>query len=438
MNGKYFGHVRQSTTLFPQRVCISSEPAISEEPEDLVGNPVSSEKQKFLLEQLQEATVKSQESDNGLYENIGESGYRDALLSVINKGFSDPELVRCFVCKADIASEYLSKHLLLGQVKCMSCSAIIKRCQTFHVWSLKRNTGSACDHMLYYLNDPWETLRMYYATGLNRSSPSVAGLIESKMSTYLHGIKSLRYRYPWKQVFSHSVEQTSLFEIPKMSKGGLNEAVVASANDSNPSASGNDCYPRTPFGENVMREKLYLDVGHELQRNGVLTSGGNPVKYSGVQGSKENSCEAKVLVNNLKDNSLRKHNGSKGNGASFEKKYHCAKKSTAHLLKVKSRAKSRHVESERKVLVSQSKNSTELVAMPSNGFYFIAKHSLKECPNCYAVIRPQDFSVNIVTFLMTAICSDCGLTMYVVQDTPDDECPRICIVGDKDPIIKNP
>ncbi|XP_066986890.1 uncharacterized protein [Macrobrachium rosenbergii] len=361
MNGEYFGHVQPSTTLFPQRICRSSGPAVnyafSEEPLDLVGNPVSSEKQKLLHGQLQEATVKTEKNDNGPYESTGGSVSRDSLPSVNDNGFSDPELVRCFVCKEDIASEYTSKHLLLGQVKCMSCLTIIKRCKTFHEWTVERNTGSACDHMLYYLNDPWETLKLHYATGLTSSSPGAVGPIVSKMSTYLDGIKSLRNRYPWKEVFSRSVEHMGLSKVPKLSKVGLNEAVVSYANNSDPSVSGSDCSPRAPLSENVMREKLYLGADvHKLQRSDVLSSDSNPIKYSGVRGSKENSCEAKGLVNTLKDNNLMKYNGYKSNGASFEKKHHCAKKSTDSLLKIKRRAESHHIESKKKFLSSSQRN----------------------------------------------------------------------------------
>ncbi|XP_064099542.1 uncharacterized protein LOC135210706 [Macrobrachium nipponense] len=60
--------------------------------------------------------------------------------------------------------------------------------------------------------------------------------------------------------------------------------------------------------------------------------------------------------------------------------------------------------------------SVNLVPQPSDGFYYITKKPIEECPNCYCILCPSASTVNCRTFLITFICPDCNLVIYIAND----------------------
>ncbi|XP_068231184.1 uncharacterized protein [Palaemon carinicauda] len=435
MIGGCFAQIHQSTTLFPQRV---SKPRttvnfnLDNEHFNLNSNCVTSEKhsrkhnekKQFPLE-VQEAIVKTETTDV-ICENTNSKGVYDSLTTPNDKGFTETEVVTCFVCRKEILKDLMSQHLLIGQVRCTSCSFIFKSCKSFQKLTAEMNFGiDICDHVLEYLSDPWETLKLCYSRN-PISSSSVTERIESKVNEYLNQIESLKNRYPWKEIFSNSLKPAS-----KPSKlSSVNTSIVSRSSENHVLES--DRKYRSFSGESTFQDKSYVMVGFDKLPE--INSNINPITYSGDHTPKVKEYEEKE--NNLV---IAKSSGSKNSGAPLEKQYHCTKQTANNMLKVKKRgANFHHGESKRRVNDSENKKFKKLVEMPSDGFYYIVKHSVKECPNCYTVFKPQDFSVNIVTFLMTAICSDCGLTVYIVQDQTDGEHPTVCIVTDKESVINVP
>ncbi|XP_066986889.1 uncharacterized protein [Macrobrachium rosenbergii] len=430
MRGEYFGHIRRSTTLFPQRMCNSppskrdlsfeSENFHLESNSDPLKNESDKENETRLLKKCQQTrvTVKTEISEGiGSYVSVP----------------TETELILCFVCDREIAYEYLSEHLLVGHVKCMRCSVVFTSCKCFQEWTVERDIGmSVCNHLLQYLGDPWEILNVCHAKEISSdSSPCFTGEVENKVHAYLELIKSLRNRYPWKELFSSEQKsRPKSLEVPKENVESVDLDSSCNVQDET-TAVNSDENSRDFSGGHVSEEHATVETdvyefSETVSETGAVNCSSKSLTLS--------TPEKKMTQDNVKSNDLQK--STKGeltrNCLYSEKGYQGLKMSSDHLLKVKKRrAGLDHNKPKRKVLVSQTRKSTKFIDTPSDGFYYIAKDSVKECPNCYTLIRPEDFAVNIVTFLMTAICSDCGLTIYIVENQSDDSgCPRVRIVTD--------
>ncbi|XP_068230714.1 uncharacterized protein [Palaemon carinicauda] len=430
MKSEYFGQIQKSTTLFPQRLCNppESKKGITLANDDLplksnpgpLENDSNKENKKGVCKESPEIVVKS-EIDDGICENTdGRNSYAAVP--------TDTELIMCFVCNKEIVYEYLSEHLLIGHVKCIRCSIMFTSCKYFQEWSVERDIGmSVCNHMLQYLENPWETLNDYHSKVISNTSQSVKGEVENKVQEYLNSIKSLQNRYPWREIFYLSDKYNSkIIEVPRE-----NVALDCSFDKFISEATAGNSNPRECCGAQVYKGNKALQSN--LCQSDVPNSDSIPITVRDPVPEKN----GQKAINNDNSKAVTNDELTK-NCLSVKKKCNSLKKSSDQFLKGKKRKVDlSDGESKRKVLVSQTKKSSKYIETPSDGFYYIAKDSVKECPNCYTAIKPEDFSVNIVTFLMTAICSDCGLTIYVVDDpSPDDECPRICIVTDQKPVIK--
>ena len=52
-------------------------------------------------------------------------------------------------------------------------------------------------------------------------------------------------------------------------------------------------------------------------------------------------------------------------------------------------------------------------------FYYISRGPIEHCPNCSSLLCPTRTSFNITTLLITSICPECDLTIYINPNLPD-------------------
>lgn len=53
---------------------------------------------------------------------------------------------------------------------------------------------------------------------------------------------------------------------------------------------------------------------------------------------------------------------------------------------------------------------------PSDGYYYMGHEAIEECPMCYAALCPSRFTVNARTFVLSTVCIDCNLPIYLMID----------------------
>ncbi|KAL7638203.1 UNVERIFIED_CONTAM: hypothetical protein RMT77_011828 [Armadillidium vulgare] len=61
---------------------------------------------------------------------------------------------------------------------------------------------------------------------------------------------------------------------------------------------------------------------------------------------------------------------------------------------------------------------------PKNGFYFISKKVVEECPNCYEPLNPQSMKFNTKNCLISTSCKECFLLVFFLLDPPDGSEPK--------------
>ncbi|XP_064099539.1 uncharacterized protein LOC135210704 [Macrobrachium nipponense] len=334
--------------------------------------------------------------------------------------------LKCFLCNKIIKTENLSEHLLFGGVYCLKCPVVFKKCQSFQVWTVQQKQGhNPCEHVLQYSEDPMESLELHLSNQyLENGTSCRASLIDKPhhLRAYVNGMNSMRNEFPWKEAVScfkqggrktkarkgavpteqsdnrHSIHTTSddvsvnSNELPKDHSQDINDVPVV---------------PDTVKADDEVHISVNSELGNftptsdeQDQCVPSVTPSPSPNKNS----PNKNSCTDAGLQNRKKKQDVRKRKRSEWISG-IKKRTHSSK---------------------------SNNSSVSYVETPMNGFYYVVRHAVSECPNCYAKISPPDFTVNIVTFLMTAVCADCSLTIYIVHDPPDDSSPRVCIVTDEE------
>lgn len=332
-----------------------------------------------------------------------------------------PKCVKCFLCDRLIKVEHLSEHILFGEVKCVKCEVVFKDCQDFQLWTVESKMGDiTCDHVLEYSGDPLETIKGHLSRQLENVSIKSELKIESHLKTYINRMESLSNKLPWQQVilqFMKSKENSKCLKLQskkeikkkkkeegrKVHSNHINNNNVIQTLDGKFSCSSSISsqeYKEQNALQNIKKMNVYDFLSEE---------------YASGDSTTHNKASKHDLTSKMKERSIDKvsHMDSKVSPTK------------------KRKSVTTSVVSKKKVNGYKQTKSKDYVETPSNGFYYVVRHSITECPNCYAVISPPDFTVNIVTFLMTAICTGCGLTIYIVHDPPDDSAARVCIVTDQ-------
>lgn len=321
--------------------------------------------------------------------------------------------LKCFICSKIIKIENLSEHLLFGGVHCIKCPAVFENCQDFRVWAVNHKPQkNPCDHVLQYCVDPMESLELHLSKQYLENGTSCRSSVIDKphhVRAYVSGMESLKNEFPWKEAvlcFKQGGKK------PKEKTGVVTKRHIDSNKHSTYNSSDNN--------HTVSSDMNDLPQDHLHVRDiPVVLDSVNPDDRVHISVNRQDQNIPSLTPTRL----LNKGSPNKNSYV------HLGLQNRKKKLEVRKRKKSEWKSGIRKRSQS-SKNDSDVsyVETPLNGFYYVARHAVTECPNCYAKISPPDFAVNIVTFLMTAVCAGCGLTIYIVHDPPDGSSPRVSIV----------
>ncbi|XP_064100935.1 uncharacterized protein LOC135211565 [Macrobrachium nipponense] len=321
--------------------------------------------------------------------------------------------LKCFICDKIIKTENLSEHILFGGVRCIKCPALFENCQDFQVGAKR----SPCEHVLQYCVDPLESLELHLSKQyLENGTSCRASLIDKPhhVRAYVSGMDSQKHEFPWKEA------------VLCFKQGGKKPKEKAST----VTKRHIDCNERSTYNSSDSNRTISSDMNDSLQGHSqnirnvpVLPDSVNPDDKVSILVNRQDQSTASLIPTKV----LNK-------GSPYKNSYkHLGPLNGKKILQVRKRRKSEWISGIRKRNhFSKDDSKVSYVETPLNGFYYVVRHSVTECPNCYAKISPQDFTVNIVTFLMTAVCADCGLTIYIVHDPPDGSSPKVCIVTDEE------
>lgn len=301
--------------------------------------------------------------------------------------------VTCFLCSKLVMIDNLSDHLLLSEVECTKCGEVFKTCQSFQVWTVEHAMGnSTCVHSLEYPNDPLKVLQRHlschYTGSLVVENTSD---LDERLSVYLGKLRTLEHKLPWKQaVMQH-----------KMGTKGLTEGSVQPPKDFI-SPPGKELSSITGSPMIYHREALQSSQIDSLLIDSDIThlENGSEFDKSIVTRIEDGVKFDKVTTNCLSTQSTKSPSSQ-----------------TLKALDLQPTKKKRRC---RKCLGLKEGNALsggdqpfQYAGLPPDGFYYVSSHAIEECPNCYAVLCPSWFTVNVSTFLITGECSECNLKLYI-------------------------
>lgn len=282
-----------------------------------------------------------------------------------------PKYLKCFTCCRIIRENEFCQHLLFGSVYCRLCNVFFRDCESFQL----KNMGNGHERMLCnqhtfcYCVDPAHYLIKNLSVG-NTNGDSVDKVrVKALVQIYINKLKLLEQKNPWNQAIADCrsfLNEDEFKEVRDNEKANVNSANLTKS---------------SPLGN---RET------------------GNHHNFS-----KKKKCTEDILLQDYDISLLEK-------ATEFVKVPEPSQPSEGEKrpeLEKQVNAKSPDL--------SDDEEAIEFVPIPSDGFYYVSVKPIEECPNCYEMLCPSRFTVNVVNFLVTVVCGGCNLTIYITAGAPD-------------------
>ncbi|XP_042218898.1 uncharacterized protein LOC121864064 [Homarus americanus] len=375
-----------------------------------------------------------------------------------------PKTLMCYLCQKNIKEDRFVKHLFFGPVKCLKCNKEVQDCHSFKLLCTKTSMEeTTCDHKLQYCSNPFDyiSLRLSGEFGCNGFGSLYSSNVLKDLSVYIDKLGIVEMKDPWRT----AILQCKKLLPTAVSKSSENAKLSPHAHPNSLEHQTTDTTQMpnlTPLLENNQRggKKLLVAQNIEsrqesyLQANKQICNSSNinededigdlllsqtygleqleqAIEYVQVHGhgAAESHKEAELLLKPLK-----KKRGPRG---PYKKR-----KTPKEKLKPIVAGQNHQRKEKLKPLVigkdtePEEDLSTEYIETPANGYYYVVRHAIEECPMCYKILCPSRFTVNVETFLMTTICIGCDLTIYIVPELPDGSTPGVSIVTEEE--FKNP
>ncbi|XP_042884909.1 uncharacterized protein LOC122261380 [Penaeus japonicus] len=360
--------------------------------------------------------------------------------------------IRCFTCRKKSTGDRLTKHLIFGEVECALCRLIIIACRTFNEeTSSSLSSGRICNHQFEFTK-PFEHLYVEISqkTKGKNSDKLPAATIAKKFSNYLSKLKSLEMEEPWMSAILLSYERLEVFRFHESynhKEVNNNEDIPGGYpfNDSEPASLSlqDECAPSSKGDmDNIIISSPYRISDFSVSELRVAEDSPADSLYSSAD--REPESRPRALKPRKTSDST-----SEPKATPFERQPSepttptSGPKATPHETHPRKPSGSAPIAGP-KTRVSSEPRAPELVVTgfldtPADGYYYVSRRAIEECPMCYAELCPSRFTVNVQTFLLTTVCIGCGLAIYLVFDPPDGSLPKVAIVtGNKDLRTANP
>lgn len=376
----------------------------------------------------------------------------------------------CFLCQKSVRDIHFREHLFFGPLKCSNCDQSFKDCRSFQTLMVDVIMGkTSCEHSLEYCSDPFAFIGTMMFGERNYVPGSLfPSRVLRELSLYIGKMWSLENKDPWKAAIAQCKRHLPSFLVKASENLALKSrhgCKTKKPKVSNTTETSNV----TPSEENNQRLTEYTSLTtHTPEKDQRISESGTYAVHNpenNLAGEKRlherHNSERMPATFTLKKHGLSNHSNEEedigdlllSQNYSLEQleeavEYievtgHCRtensltqkKESPPKIWKKKRFYKKRkmpkaqidpEVPEEQKE--DEDEFSTEYIETPADGYYYVVRHAIEECPMCYTVLCPSRFTVNVVTFLMTAVCSGCDLTIYIVPELPDGTTPGVSIV----------
>ncbi|XP_071544235.1 uncharacterized protein [Panulirus ornatus] len=395
----------------------------------------------------------------------------------------------CFLCQKRVKEVHFQEHLFFGPIRCHLCNQVFLDCRSFQALTVDTLMKKhSCDHELKYVNDPFTFVGALMCQGTHIPGSLFPSKVLVKLSLYIGKMRSLENKDPWKAAIAKCKKYLPSILVNRIENTGtttsdldyihkrMKASTPSETNDNNTNTPSTEDHPRLikdarwtaahilennrahssknhhRTGEKILREMdnsdrleasiLPLqppsasssshppaeeDIGDLLlPQNYSLEHLEKAIEYVEVAGD----SRTEDLLTQRRDSTSKTWTTTKTKTKKkkrLDKKQKLPKASSNPPVEVPEEEKVEEEEEEEEIM------STEFVETPANGYYYVVKHAIEECPMCYTLLCPSRFTVNVVTFLITAVCTGCDLTIYIVPELPDGTTPGVSIVTENPP-----
>lgn len=303
--------------------------------------------------------------------------------------------LKCYTCGEECVDDHFTGHLFFGEVGCTVCELRVMSCDRFREETL----SSTCSHKFKF-SRPFKYLH-------NKISCSLSGRNGDKMhstraalrlSSYLSKLKSLKGKEPWSLAILQCKKWLDKLRFQKML-----HIFHANKRERTSVTSALSSKEHAPF----------MSQGVPLTKKPKVSSITSK-SYKTSNASKYHTADPSI-------DSCFTEGGEPEMLSHSPRLSHKVQMSESVPLSGQNAGES--LESQKPELVI-----TGFLDTPTDGYYYVSRRSIEECPMCYEELCPSRFTVNVHTFLLTTVCIDCGLTIYIVFDPPDGSVPKVAIV----------
>ncbi|XP_042894105.1 uncharacterized protein LOC122267952 [Penaeus japonicus] len=333
--------------------------------------------------QTQGRSHSTKDKDHGL-RKVSKS----ACLADNRKGFSDSRFnitkifLKCYTCDEECVDDKFTEHLLFGEAVCSICSLRVLSCKQYQ----EEKMSSTCYHKFKFCR-PFRHLFSKISCSISSKNYDKLGSTRAtlRVSSYLSKLKSLKLKDPWMSAIIKCKKKLGDFRFQEMHHANANK---------------ND-YTVYPYNQRKLQTCRAVPSSKKQKDRFPI-----PKIYKITKGSPKDSFikiekpDTLSSTPNLPQVTQVRETPALIPGASLEP--------------------------ERLDLVV-----TGFLDTPTDGYYYVSRSAIEECPMCYEELCPSRFSVNVQTFLLTTVCIGCGLTIYIVIDPPDGVAPMVAIVTEK-------
>ncbi|XP_047481963.1 uncharacterized protein LOC125034265 [Penaeus chinensis] len=323
--------------------------------------------------------------------------------------------IYCYTCEKLVKRKKIYKHLLFGKAQCRDCNVMFINCLNFQEITTAFTSHTTCKHNLSYLHDPFKLLKTRLIHDITPSGcPTDERHILKKISSYIRELDVVKLRPPWNSAILRCREKlgqiskkktsTTFPHKPERSQHQENKSQLEVFKQKDAismySTTDGQCHSQEQEPEEIL-----LTQSYNLQHLEEMVE--YQVAHDYCNSEMEKDKDPTKTPNKSKPKSEMKP----------RKTCQRAERTTTKDISLQS------------LTNSQKRNAhVRFVKTPEDGYYYVVKKAIEECPMCYMELCPSRFSVNVVTFLMTTVCIGCNLTIYFVQDPPKGEAPTVAIV----------
>lgn len=331
--------------------------------------------------------------------------------------------IYCYTCEKLVKRKKIYKHLLFGKAQCRECNVMFINCFNFQEITTAFTSHTTCKHNLCYLHDPFKLLKTRLIHDITPTgSPADERHILKKISSYIRQLDVVKLRPPWNSAILRCREK--LGRITKKKSGTI--------------------FPHKPERSQHQENKSQLEVFKQKDAISAYSTADRPChsqeQLQSVLNTQDTEPEEILLTQSYNLQHLEEmveyqvaHDYCNSEMEKDKNPIQTANKSNPKTKRKKTCRRTERTTTKDTPLLQltnsqRRKANLRFVKTPEDGYYYVVKKAIEECPMCYMELCPSRFSVNVVTFLMTTVCTGCNLTIYFVQDPPKGEAPTVAIV----------